>query len=542
MRNFSLNLLSAGFKHRFFPTMEEKKVYRIDEGSTEDVSQKSNHDIINVSNGNKTIHEDGHNNNMKVTNGENNSTIENKSVPATDSSTPLLGTRQIQALLLFSCFFVSFYMRASLSMAIVVMTSKNNTNGGYEVYNWTEPEKGTVLSSFYVGYFLMLPFAGQLGLRYSSKLLLGLSLFEGSILCLITPFVIPIGGWKALCGLRILLGLNQGFLTPICYTLAAKWSPPNERNRFVGFSVNGATLGLCLAMPMAGYLAGSSFGWPSVFYSAGLLGFLWNLFWHFYGADSPASHPKISKKERDFIINSLGDDVDDSKNLETPWKAIFTSLPVWALICAHLGNGWAFGILTTQLPSFISAALGFNIQENGLLSALPFLSMWVLTFPLCWMGDVLISKEILTKTVSRKLWTAIALSGGPLIFIIMTCVGNNPTIVMALMVTAATCFIFIFIGFNINHLDLTPNFAGVLMGICNGFEMITTTISPTTVGFMVSDPSSIELWRRVFVVTAVIGMTSSLIYAVFGSGKIQPWNEPSKSKNKIPLHIKQASS
>lgn len=86
-----------------------------------------------------------------------------------------------------------------------------------------------------------------------------------------------------------------------------------------------------------------------------------------------------------------------------------------------------------------------------------------------------------------------ALSGGPLIFIIMTCVGNNPTIVMALMVTAATCFIFIFIGFNINHLDLTPNFAGVLMGICNGFEMITTTISPTTVGFMVSDPVSIFL-------------------------------------------------
>ena len=35
---------------------------------------------------------------------------------------------------------------------------------------------------------------------------------------------------------------------------------------------------------------------------------VWFFFWLFFGFDSPASHPRISHEERDFIESSIDDD------------------------------------------------------------------------------------------------------------------------------------------------------------------------------------------------------------------------------------------
>lgn len=43
-----------------------------------------------------------------------------------------------------------------------------------------------------------------------------------------------------------------------------------------------------------------------------------------------------------------------------------------------------------------------------------------------------------------------------------------------------------------NHLDLAPNFAGVLVGIANGLENITMILAPLSVGFIVEDSVSKE--------------------------------------------------
>lgn len=37
-----------------------------------------------------------------------------------------------------------------------------------------------------------------------------------------------------------------------------------------------------------------------------------------------------------------------------PWKCIFTSMPVWAINCAHFCNNWGSYTLLTQLPSYMN--------------------------------------------------------------------------------------------------------------------------------------------------------------------------------------------
>ena len=65
-------------------------------------------------------------------------------------------------------------------------------------------------------------------------------------------------------------------------------------------------------MFVAGYLAESFWGWPSIFYATGLPAILWSFVWCFVGADSPATHKTISLKEREYIQINIVNSSEDS--------------------------------------------------------------------------------------------------------------------------------------------------------------------------------------------------------------------------------------
>lgn len=40
-----------------------------------------------------------------------------------------------------------------------------------------------------------------------------------------------------------------------------------------------------------------------------------------------------------------------------------TSMPMWALIVVHCGQNWGYWTLLTEIPTFLSKAIGFNITD-----------------------------------------------------------------------------------------------------------------------------------------------------------------------------------
>lgn len=44
-----------------------------------------------------------------------------------------------------------------------------------------------------------------------------------------------------------------------------------------------------------------------------------------------------------------------------PWFSIFTSLPFLAIAVAHTCEGWAFGLIQTSFPKYLSEAMNFRI-------------------------------------------------------------------------------------------------------------------------------------------------------------------------------------
>ena len=67
----------------------------------------------------------------------------------------------------------------------------------------------------------------------------------------------------------------------------------------------GSNVGTLVAFPLSGYLASTDFGWPSIFYVTGGIGFLWALVWLRVGASTPSLHSFISEKEQRYIETSM---------------------------------------------------------------------------------------------------------------------------------------------------------------------------------------------------------------------------------------------
>lgn len=76
---------------------------------------------------------------------------------------------------------------------------------------------------------------------------------------------------------------------------------------------------MAITYPLCGFIL-STFSWEAVFYVTGVIGVIWFIFWWILVYDSPAQHPNISEKERNYIEKSLGQTVAKEKVLIRFWS------------------------------------------------------------------------------------------------------------------------------------------------------------------------------------------------------------------------------
>jgi MFS family permease len=75
--------------------------------------------------------------------------------------------------------------------------------------------------------------------------------------------------------------------------------------------------------------------------------------------------------------------------------------------------------------------------------------------------------------------------------------------------------------------DISPNFAGVSLGINSSFSVLTGFISPVIVGYLTfGRQSSIEPWKYVFTICATMQIICGILYLFFSDSSLQEWNRP----------------
>ncbi|KAI0235353.1 Sialin [Lamellibrachia satsuma] len=416
-------------------------------------------------------------------------------------------------------------------------------------FTWSKEVQGIILGSFFWGYLVTQIPGGWLANRFSAKRVFGYFMLMTAGATLLMPAGARIS-YSVLVLLRIIAGIGQGVAFPAMHTIWAKWAPPLERSKLMGFTYAGAQIGNVLTMPISGLLCEYGFdgGWPSIFYVLGTFGVL---LVHCVDAGHgrlavptpPHQRGRAAALSREIqqTLICVGSGRVGSGRVGVysvikygvccrclfPWGSFMRSGAVWAIVVAHTGSNWGTYMLLTNIPSYMREVLKFDIKSNGLFSAIPYICFWMCINIAGLSSDALKARGWRTKTI-RKISQTLG-NVLPAIFLVatgyVTCA--TPYLGVVLLATAVGFSGFQYSGFLINHVDIAPPFAGLLFGISNTAATLPGIIAPYTIGKITSDQTQ-EQWQTVFYVTAVIYVLGWAVYVLLAQGEVQPWADVSQ--------------
>ncbi|XP_022823009.1 uncharacterized transporter slc-17.2-like isoform X1 [Spodoptera litura] len=455
--------------------------------------------------------------------------------------------RFIVAIMMFFACGINYMMRVNVSVNIIAMVPRDITNKkqqsecestqtnkselmqppGTPTFNWTNQEQAYVLGGYFWGYATSCVVGGTVAEQYGPRKVVFYTMIIAAILTGLTPPAAMISVQMLLAS-RVVGGLAAGFLFPSLHALLAHWAPPQEKSKFVSALLGGA-IGTACTWSLSGPLI-KALGWPYAFYIQGLIGITWCFVWLYLVHDSPRTHPRISKGEREYILNAIGDKIAHGQKVKTPFKKILTSFPYLAMVVLHYGNDWGIYFIMTAAPKFISGALGFDLSSVGGLSSLPYICRMCFALGFGYIGDRIIQKQLMRTIYVRKFFTIFSHIIPGLLLFALGYAGCRPMLSVGLIsfslgLNGAACLTNL-----VNHQDLAPNFAGTLYGLANGVGNTAGFITPLVTAYFTRDGNGFAQWRLVFLVGSLLYILTAVWFIIFGTSETQPWNYPENNE------------
>ncbi|KAF3700340.1 Vesicular glutamate transporter 1 [Channa argus] len=409
--------------------------------------------------------------------------VEEKELPVVDCTCFGLPRRYIIAILSGLGFCISFGIRCNLGVAIVSMVNDHTVyKGNKEVlvaaqFTWDPETVGMIHGSFFWGYIVTQIPGGFICQKFAANRVFGFAIVATSTLNMLIP-----SAARCHYSCVILVRICQG-LVEVQYV--------------------GSLAGLCCIR---------SFG------------IFWYMFWILVSYESPAAHPTITPEERKYIEDAIGESagfLNPLHKFKTPWRHFFTSMPVYAIIVANFCRSWTFYLLLISQPAYFEEVFGFEISKVGMVSALPHLVMTIIVPLGGQLADYLRTHNLMSTTNVRKLMNC---GGFGMEATLLLVVGYSHTKVVAIsfLVLAVGFSGFAISGFNVNHLDIAPRYASILMGISNGVGTLSGMVCPLIVGAMTKHKTR-EEWQYVFLIASLVHYGGVIFYGIFASGEKQAW-------------------
>ncbi|XP_045500567.1 putative inorganic phosphate cotransporter [Colias croceus] len=471
------------------------------------------------------------------------------------------------AIMLFFACWVNYMLRVNMSVNIIAMVPESKSSktveseckaianadislhndsmavtkaeprqpDGVVTFDWTTQEQAYVLSGYFWGYAITSLLSGTAAELWGPRRVVLITMLISAILTILSPQAARLH-YMVLVAVRFLIGLAAGFLFPALHALVAHWAPPAEKGKFVSALLGGA-IGTVVTWSLTGPLI-EKFGWDYAFYVPGIIAAVWCVAWWILVYDSPVQHPRITDKEKAYILGAIGDKVVSSSHTKMvpPFRKIFTSLPFLAMIVLHYGNNWGLYFVMTAAPKYVSSALGFNLTSTGTLSSLPYLARMIFSIIFGAIGDRIVKQNMVSTTFMRKFFCLFSHVLPGLLLIGLGYTGCAPILSVAIITFSMGSNGAATLTNLVNHQDLAPNFAGTLYGIANGIGNTAGFVTPLVTAYFTKHGNGFADWRPVFLTGASLYIISAVYFILFGTGVTQSWNyvEPVEEENKRP--------
>ncbi|OQR77079.1 sialin-like [Tropilaelaps mercedesae] len=375
----------------------------------------------------------------------------------------------------------------SITTPSVIASNNTNTFDSFNVrhgkvgpFTWDLYTQGVILGAFYYGYIITPIPGGRMAEKYGAKWLFGCGTLLTGLLSLLIPAASTYGGATGLVIVRILQGLGEGVTYPAIEAQIAHWVPINQRATAISLIHTGGFFGVAIGMYISGVLAASDIlgGWPSIFYFFGIVTAFWFVLWALLISNRPDDHPWASQEEIDLILSDLGD----------------------------------------QKPS-----------HNGLYSAVPYTGAIVagaLSGPA---ADWLRRNQYMTGTNIRKLCNGLAhLIPSIMLISVVKVAGCDGSLSLVLFITAGTIRGISEAGYMSIPVDMAPDYAGTILGICVCIGNTTGFLVPWITGAIIETQNTTTTWSYIFYLAGGIGLVTGVMFQLFASAEVQEWGLVSK--------------
>jgi ACS family sodium-dependent inorganic phosphate cotransporter len=390
--------------------------------------------------------------------------------------------------------------RVSISVAIIPLARR---------FDYAAGAQGLILSAFFWGYFCTQLVGGWMSDRFGGRRVLGAGVAIWSLATLVTPQAAAIS-FAVLFAIRVVLGLGEGVNFPAIHSLTARWMLVSERARSLSLNFSGMYLGTVLAL-LASPMIIAAFGWPALFYTSGALGLVWVLAWMLAAADRPEDSRRISPAEIAAITSSRN---AEARAGRVPWSKIAREKAVWAIVLAHFCSNFGFNILLLWLPTYLHHTFGVTVARVGIYSIVPWIATFVVVNSGGWIADAMLLRGA-SVGATRKLMQSCAFGLGALPLLALPA-ARSPGAAIALITISAAANGLGLAAYGVNHLDVGPTYAGVLMGISNTIAAIPGIIGVAITGFIVQASGS---FAAVFYLIAAIDAIGLVGYLRWASGE-----------------------
>nr|CAH0105935.1 unnamed protein product [Daphnia galeata] len=400
-----------------------------------------------------------------------------------------------------------------------------NTTEDQDV-RWDKTAQGMLLSATFYGVVSMQLLTGWLCDKFGKTKLI--MICGSTILCVtsvLSPLIIEYAGVPFFFAARVVKGACMCCMVSPVLPLLRRWTTSKEQGLLVGLAFAGAGLANAATYPMAGLMCNYS-GWRSIFYYTGGCGILWSVAAFFLIYDKPGQHPRVSVKEKQYLLSTQEQDSSKRTKKVIPWSKILLSIPVWSVVTTNFFFFAATKGTVINLPLFIRDVLDFSVTENGIFSAMPSMVALIIHFIIGPLFDCVRAKQIFSVTVVRKIFHVIGtLFPAILMFTVSQLSPDQKYIIIGLITIGyALCEVTWMGGFSFAFMDMAPDYVGIIQGINNTIGLMPGFIVPVVISNLTPGGTSQE-WSYVFLMFGGLYSVACLIFLLTGSSELQSWGK-----------------
>eukprot|EP00455_Lapot_gusevi_P056050 TRINITY_DN921_c0_g2_i1.p1 TRINITY_DN921_c0_g2~~TRINITY_DN921_c0_g2_i1.p1 ORF type:complete len:493 (-),score=109.87 TRINITY_DN921_c0_g2_i1:505-1983(-) len=407
---------------------------------------------------------------------------------------------------------INYTDRTNISVAVMSMASE---------LGWSESHKGFVLSAFYLGYFFSGIPGGYISDKIGGKRVLLVAAILWSLFTVLTPWAAR-SSYGGLITIRILLGLAEGLAWPSIHSLMGSWFPAFELSSAVAIFTSGSYFGTVFTVLAAPPFI-SHYGWPSVFYIFGFIGFFYAALWWWIVYDTPTTHPTIHPDEVSYIESYRSVPTSTLSSGYIPWKALLTSKQVWAFFINMFASGWGFFVLLSWMPDYFQEEFKVDLNEVGYYTVMPYVFQGIVAAASGTISSYLVTRFNFSLLATCSIMQLVGLVGPSIFLTLLGFTHTSPVtaavyLTLALSINATTCA-----GVSVYHLYIVPQYAGLVFAMGNSWAVLPGVIGVATAGSILDAYHS---WTLVFLLAIISYLLGAVVWVVFARGEVQGLEAP----------------